>query len=138
MSPLCILGGEGNKAWILKNYSLRNQICHFQDCSGGTNSFLSWFHLCILAGGGSFHRTIAVTDFEPTEARVAFPCFDEPLFKANFSIKIRRESRHIALSNMPKVLPLSETLGNYFQVEPLSLLCCFLKNIFSFFQDLKY
>lgn len=48
-------------------------------------------------------RIVAVTDFEPTEARMAFPCFDEPLFKANFSIKIRRESRHIALSNMPKV-----------------------------------
>lgn len=52
---------------------------------------------------GDETRTIAVTDFEPTEARKAFPCFDEPLFKANFSIKIRRESRHIALSNMPKV-----------------------------------
>ncbi|XP_054434263.1 endoplasmic reticulum aminopeptidase 2 [Pteronotus mesoamericanus] len=52
---------------------------------------------------GGETRTIAVTHFEPTEARTAFPCFDEPLFKANFSIKIRRESRHIALSNMPKV-----------------------------------
>uniref|UniRef100_A0A4W2DIA0 Aminopeptidase n=1 Tax=Bos indicus x Bos taurus TaxID=30522 RepID=A0A4W2DIA0_BOBOX len=52
---------------------------------------------------GGETRMIAVTDFEPTEARMAFPCFDEPLFKANFSIKIRRESRHIALSNMPKV-----------------------------------
>uniref|UniRef100_A0A8C5VYY8 Aminopeptidase n=1 Tax=Microcebus murinus TaxID=30608 RepID=A0A8C5VYY8_MICMU len=52
---------------------------------------------------GGEQRIIAVTDFEPTEARMAFPCFDEPLFKANFSIKIRRESRHIALSNMPKV-----------------------------------
>uniref|UniRef100_A0A8D1HZA3 Aminopeptidase n=1 Tax=Sus scrofa TaxID=9823 RepID=A0A8D1HZA3_PIG len=52
---------------------------------------------------GGETRTIAVTDFEPTHARMAFPCFDEPLFKANFSIKIRRESRHIALSNMPKV-----------------------------------
>ncbi|XP_004678177.1 PREDICTED: endoplasmic reticulum aminopeptidase 2 isoform X2 [Condylura cristata] len=52
---------------------------------------------------GGETRIIAVTDFEPTEARMAFPCFDEPLFKANFSIKIRRESRHIALSNMPKV-----------------------------------
>uniref|UniRef100_A0A2K6ERT2 Aminopeptidase n=1 Tax=Propithecus coquereli TaxID=379532 RepID=A0A2K6ERT2_PROCO len=52
---------------------------------------------------GGEQRTIAVTDFQPTEARMAFPCFDEPLFKANFSIRIRRESRHIALSNMPKV-----------------------------------
>ncbi|KAM5257660.1 endoplasmic reticulum aminopeptidase 2 isoform 1-T2 [Hipposideros larvatus] len=52
---------------------------------------------------GGETRTIAVTDFEPTEARMAFPCFDEPLFKANFSIKIRRESGHIALSNMPKI-----------------------------------
>ncbi|XP_070425720.1 endoplasmic reticulum aminopeptidase 2 [Equus przewalskii] len=52
---------------------------------------------------GGETRTIAVTDFEPTQARMAFPCFDEPLFKASFSIKIRRESRHIALSNMPKV-----------------------------------
>ncbi|XP_007940750.1 endoplasmic reticulum aminopeptidase 2 [Orycteropus afer afer] len=51
----------------------------------------------------SILRVIAVTDFEPTQARMAFPCFDEPLFKANFSIKIRRESKHIALSNMPKV-----------------------------------
>ncbi|XP_049725307.1 endoplasmic reticulum aminopeptidase 2 isoform X2 [Elephas maximus indicus] len=52
---------------------------------------------------GGETRIIAVTDFEPTQARAAFPCFDEPLFKANFTIKIRRESRHIALSNMPKV-----------------------------------
>uniref|UniRef100_A0A2K6N3R3 Aminopeptidase n=1 Tax=Rhinopithecus bieti TaxID=61621 RepID=A0A2K6N3R3_RHIBE len=52
---------------------------------------------------GGETRILAVTDFEPTQARMAFPCFDEPLFKANFSIKIRRESGHTALSNMPKV-----------------------------------
>uniref|UniRef100_A0A8C0Z0K2 Aminopeptidase n=1 Tax=Canis lupus familiaris TaxID=9615 RepID=A0A8C0Z0K2_CANLF len=52
---------------------------------------------------GGKTRIIAVTDFEPTGARMAFPCFDEPLFKAKFSIKIRRESGHVALSNMPKV-----------------------------------
>ncbi|XP_066509895.1 endoplasmic reticulum aminopeptidase 2-like isoform X2 [Hoplias malabaricus] len=33
---------------------------------------------------------------------MAFPCFDEPIFKANFSIRIRRGPSHIALSNMPK------------------------------------
>ncbi|XP_069483770.1 endoplasmic reticulum aminopeptidase 1 [Ambystoma mexicanum] len=48
-------------------------------------------------------RVLASTQFEPVAARMAFPCFDEPAFKANFSVKIWREPRHIALSNMPIV-----------------------------------
>uniref|UniRef100_A0AAR2KT24 Aminopeptidase n=1 Tax=Pygocentrus nattereri TaxID=42514 RepID=A0AAR2KT24_PYGNA len=46
-------------------------------------------------------RVLASTHFEPTSARMAFPCFDEPNFKANYSVRIRRGPSHIALSNMP-------------------------------------
>lgn len=48
-------------------------------------------------------RTLASTHFEPTSARMAFPCFDEPNFKANFSVRIRRSPEYISLSNMPVV-----------------------------------
>jgi len=47
-------------------------------------------------------KYLAVTDFEPTDARSAFVCFDEPSFKAKFTISVNAntaEGWH-AISNM--------------------------------------
>lgn len=46
-------------------------------------------------------RYIATTQLGMTEARHAFPCFDEPELRANFTIRIRHGSNYHALSNMP-------------------------------------
>ncbi len=44
-------------------------------------------------------HTIASTHFEPTHARRAFPCFDEPEFKATFKIFLEVDADLTALSN---------------------------------------
>ncbi|KAJ8936471.1 hypothetical protein NQ314_012334 [Rhamnusium bicolor] len=56
-------------------------------------------------------RYLATTHFKPTYARTAFPCFDEPQFKAKFRLTIFRDRFHITLFNTPVVN--TDDLGFY-------------------------
>ena len=46
---------------------------------------------------------IATSQMEPTDARRAFPCFDEPSLKATYAITLIADKHHTCLSNMDQV-----------------------------------
>ncbi|XP_076457361.1 aminopeptidase N-like [Babylonia areolata] len=55
---------------------------------------------CMLRRFDGF-RYLAATIFLPTYARMAFPCFDEPALKAEFTLSLIRKRDFVAMSNMP-------------------------------------
>ncbi len=71
--------------------------------TGILNGELRGFYLSKTA-----RRNYAVTQFEPTDARRAFPSFDEPAMKASFDISLVIDAQDTGISNGPIV---SDTPG---------------------------
>lgn len=55
------------------------------------------------------NKFVVSTKFQPTFARRAFPCFDEPGFKSTFSLSLVKPSSLVAISNMPVQTELADT-----------------------------
>lgn len=72
---------------------------------GNITEKLAGFYRSTYQHGGE-KKTLATTQFEPVDARRAFPCFDEPSQKAVFDITLMVPKGQIAISN---TYPISET-----------------------------
>ncbi len=66
--------------------------------TGVLNDSMRGFYKSTYVLDGKEH-TMATTQFEATDARRAFPCFDEPAQKAVFHVKLQIPSNKTAISN---------------------------------------
>uniref|UniRef100_A0A182MEM1 Aminopeptidase n=1 Tax=Anopheles culicifacies TaxID=139723 RepID=A0A182MEM1_9DIPT len=64
------------------------------------NNNMGFFASSYLDNGG-IRRYLASSKFEPTHARSAFPCYDEPLLKATFELELTHFKDYNAVANMP-------------------------------------
>jgi puromycin-sensitive aminopeptidase len=71
--------------------------------AGILNDQLHGFYLSTFRDEAGDEHVIATTQFEPSDARRAFPCWDEPEFKATFAIRLVIADGLTALSNALEV-----------------------------------
>lgn len=71
--------------------------------SGELNDKMKGFYRSKYTSPEGEERFGAVTQFEATDARRAFPCWDEPAVKATFDVTLVVPKDRVALSNMPVV-----------------------------------
>ena len=84
--------------------------------TGELNDKLHGFYRSRYENTNGQERYLATTQFEATDARRAFPCWDEPAIKARFRVTLEIPTELIAVSNMP-VTRESQTTNNKKRIE---------------------
>jgi aminopeptidase N/puromycin-sensitive aminopeptidase len=91
---------ENETATLVLEHEIPRGVASIQiDFSGVLNSELRGFYLGRDKGGKKY----AVIQLEATDARRAFPCFDEPVYKATFDITVIADRGDVVISNQSMI-----------------------------------
>ncbi len=71
--------------------------------TGVLNDYLHGFYLSKFTDANGVERRIATTQFEHSYARLCFPCWDEPAFKATYQVNLTVPSELACYSNNPEI-----------------------------------
>ena len=94
--------------------------------SGALNDKLHGFYRSTFTDAEGEKQVIATTQFEATDARRAFPCWDEPDAKAVFEVEILVPDGLIAVSNTAAVEERPVAEGRWVRFAPTMLLSTYL------------
>ncbi|KAH8335665.1 hypothetical protein KR074_008769, partial [Drosophila pseudoananassae] len=86
--------------------------------NGTLRSDMAGFHRTSYTDDSGTEHYLAATQFESTNARHAFPGYDEPARRANFTITIHHDPSHSTISNMPVNESASSSGVTSFQTTP--------------------
>ena len=71
-----------------------------QTFTGRLNDNMAGFYRSSYKHPDGTTQYLATSQMEPTDARRAFPCFDEPALKAEYTVTLIADKKHTCLSNM--------------------------------------
>ena len=79
------------------------------DCAGALTDGLRGFYRSSFVDEKGKKQYLYATQMEPTDARRMFACFDEPQYKATFSVKLSIQKNLAAISNCPIAKEMNDT-----------------------------
>ncbi len=108
IEPKVELDNEKERLVLRLNKNISGKTKLRIDFEGDLNDSLSGFYRSKYKDKNGNEKYLATTQFEAPYARRAFPCFDEPNYKATFDVSMRIDKDLQAISNMPIIKEVNE------------------------------